>query len=196
MTAVLREDVAAAALEVFLAKGYDRATMREIADRAGLGISSLYGHVATKEALFVGVARPVLEVGTAWMEDVAAAPLVPEEKLRRACVRAAELYDRHPEIAVYLSNGSGEIARALPELTRRAKDAWTRIVGECLGGGVDPTECQGRDVEPDEVRVLAYGILGMFSWMHRWYHPGGGMTATRIGERYAAMLLGGLRPER
>ena len=46
----VREDVAEAALAVFLAKGYDRATVREIADRAGLQVSSLYAHIGSKEA--------------------------------------------------------------------------------------------------------------------------------------------------
>ena len=43
--------------------------MREIADRAGLQVSSLYAHIGSKEALFVELIRPVLEVGTEWVES-------------------------------------------------------------------------------------------------------------------------------
>ena len=89
----VRDDVAEAALAVFLAKGYDRATVREIADRAGLKVSSLYAHIGSKEALFLALIRPVLEVGTEWVEAVAESSLAPDRKLRLACTRAGELYD-------------------------------------------------------------------------------------------------------
>jgi AcrR family transcriptional regulator len=180
----IREDVAQAALAVFLAKGYDRATVREIADRAGLQVSSLYAHIGSKEALFIELIVPVLEVGTSWVESVADSDAPPEEQLRLACVRAGELYDLHPEVAIYLSNYSGEIGEVAPDLIRRAKIAWRKIVRGCLGGRGD---------DAHEVTVTTYGILGMFSWMHRWYRGGGEWSGRDIGARYAEMVLDGIR---
>ena len=141
----IREDVAQAALAVFLAKGYDRATVRQIADRAGLQASSLYAHIGSKEALFIELILPVLEVGTNWVESVAESDAPPEEQLRLACVRAGELYDLHPEVAIYLSNYSGEIGEGAPDLVRRAKIAWRKIVRGCLGErGATPTRRPSR----------------------------------------------------
>ncbi len=180
----LREDVAQAALAVFLAKGYDRATVREIADRAGLQVSSLYAHIGSKEALFIELILPVLEVGTNWVESVAESDAPPEEQLRLACVRAGELYDLHPEVAIYLSNYSGEIGEVAPDLIRRTKIAWRKIVRGCLGERGD---------DAHEVTVTTYGILGMFSWMHRWYRRGGASSGREIGARYAEMVLDGIR---
>lgn len=180
----VREDVAQAALAVFLAKGYDRATVREIADRAGLQVSSLYAHIGSKEALFLELVLPVLEVGTNWVETVAESDLPPDERLRLACVRAGELYDLHPEVAIYLSHYSGEIGEVAPDLVRRAKVAWRKIVRGCLGE---------RGEDADEVTVATYGILGMFSWMHRWYRQGGPRSGREIGARFAEIVLEGLR---
>lgn len=180
----VREDVAEAALAVFLAKGYDRATVREIAERAGLQVSSLYAHIGSKEALFVELIRPVLEVGTEWVEAVARSDAPPEEQLRIACIRAGELYDLHPEVAIYLSNRSGEIGAVAPDLIVRAKIAWRKIVRGCLAE-------RGQDAH--EVTVTTYGILGMFSWMHRWYRSGGARSGREIGARYAEMVLDGIR---
>jgi AcrR family transcriptional regulator len=180
----IREDVAQAALAVFLAKGYDRATVREIADRAGLQVSSLYAHIGSKEALFIELILPVLEVGTSWVETVAESDLPADERLRLACIRAGELYDLHPEVAIYLSNYSGEIGEVAPDLIRRAKIAWRKIVRGCLGE-------RGEDAH--EVTVTTYGILGMFSWMHRWYRGGGACSGHEIGARYAEIVLEGMR---
>jgi TetR/AcrR family transcriptional regulator, cholesterol catabolism regulator len=182
--AEIRSDIATAALAAFMAHGYDRATMREIAGMAGMQVSSLYAHVSSKEALFLGLVRPVLEIGTEWIEAVAESDLSVDEKLRRACSRAGNLYDEHPEVAIYLTNHSGEISRATPELADRAKCAWEAVVRGCLG-------VRG-DADEDGVRIVTYGILGMFSWMHRWYRPGGARSGAEIGETYAEILLTGL----
>lgn len=42
-------------------------------------------------------------------------------------------------------------------------------------------------------RVIAYGLLGMIDWTHRWYKPGaGGLSAAAIDEIYAEPPLAGL----
>ncbi len=48
-----RDRIRAAARELFRERGFDRATLRAIAERAGLGASSIYRHVRAKEELLV-----------------------------------------------------------------------------------------------------------------------------------------------
>ncbi len=48
-----RERIRAAARALFAERGFDRATLRDIAARAGMGASSIYRHVASKEELLV-----------------------------------------------------------------------------------------------------------------------------------------------
>lgn len=48
-----RERIRKAALELFREKGFDGATLREIAKRAGMGASSIYRHVQSKEELLI-----------------------------------------------------------------------------------------------------------------------------------------------
>lgn len=182
----MRPDIAEAALGVFQDKGYRAATVREIADRAGLGVSSLYFHIGSKEELLLALVRPVLELGADWMEELAASDAPAADKLRDACVHAAELYDRHPEIFVYLSDFYPEVERRFPELADRARSSWIEIVGAVLA--------QRGIADPVDVRLATFGILGMFSWMHRWYERGGQRSSTEIGTLYADVILLGLEP--
>ena len=48
-----------------------------------------------------------------------------------------------------------------------------------------------------EPRVLAYGLMGVVSWTHRWFNPHRSpVDAAAIGDAYAEVLLGGMvRPE-
>jgi len=48
-----RAKIRAAAKELFQEKGFDGATLREIAARAGMGVSSLYRHICSKEELVI-----------------------------------------------------------------------------------------------------------------------------------------------
>ena len=48
-----RVRIRAAARELFREKGFDGATLRAIAERAGMGASSIYRHVETKQELLI-----------------------------------------------------------------------------------------------------------------------------------------------
>ncbi len=48
-----RTRILAAARELFAERGFDKATLRAIAERAGMGASSIYRHVQSKEELLV-----------------------------------------------------------------------------------------------------------------------------------------------
>jgi AcrR family transcriptional regulator len=56
-----RERIRKAALELFREKGFDGATLREIAKRAGMGASSIYRHVQSKEELLIDELEAIQE---------------------------------------------------------------------------------------------------------------------------------------
>jgi AcrR family transcriptional regulator len=95
-----RERIRRAARELFRECGFDRATLRAIAARAGMGASSIYRHVETKEELLVQELADLQE--EAWTrfrgEDRRDAPL--RERLRRFFHAQHELLAREPDLTV------------------------------------------------------------------------------------------------
>ena len=59
-TALSRDVIIAAAIEMADAQGLDALSMRKVADRLGTGAMSLYNHVADKDDLFAGALEQVL----------------------------------------------------------------------------------------------------------------------------------------
>ena len=59
-----RERIRKAAMELFREKGFDGATLREIAKRADMGASSIYRHVQSKEELLIDELEAIQEA--AW----------------------------------------------------------------------------------------------------------------------------------
>ena len=56
--AQLRDEIVLAALPLFAARGFDAVTMDEIAEAAGISLSTLFRHVACKDDLLAGSVRP------------------------------------------------------------------------------------------------------------------------------------------
>lgn len=182
-----RSEIVQAALAVFREKGYERATVRDIAAKAGLGSSSLYSHIKSKRDLFLEAVGPVIEAGAERMTAVVNSDLEDPEKLRAAIVGTTEAFAEHyPEAFVYLRDFYPVLETADPELRRRYESAWTEIIESGIRKGVFRS-----DADP---KVVAYGILGMCNWLHRWYRLEGRCSATEIGGQFANVILDGLRP--
>ena len=73
-------------------------------------------------------------------------------------------------------------------LSKRYEDAVTGIVESGFQDG------SIRSV--GSARVIAYGIIGMVNWTHRWYRDGasGMPSAAEIGRAFTEMVLNGLSP--
>ena len=56
----LREQIAAAAKEVFLRKGFMKTSMRDIAKRTGVGVSNIYNYFKGKDELFCYIVSPLI----------------------------------------------------------------------------------------------------------------------------------------
>lgn len=180
-----RDDILRAAVDVFREKGYERATVRDIAARAGMTNSSLYSHVSSKQELFLEIVQPVIDEAAERMGRIASSDLPPAEKLRAAVTGAVEAFGlHHPEVSVYVRDFYPVLETAGPETRRRYETAWTAIVQDGIDAGVFRADA--------DVRVTVLAILGMVNWMHRWYRPDGARTVSEIAEEMSALVLRGL----
>ncbi len=57
-----RERILQTALDLFIEQGYDKASLREIAERVGVTKAALYYHFASKEEIFRTLLQPIVEL--------------------------------------------------------------------------------------------------------------------------------------
>lgn len=74
------------ATEVFCEKGYEAASLQDIADRLGMLKGSLYYYIRTKEDLLYEVINDVFQQGLANIESLASQPGDPVERLYKVIV--------------------------------------------------------------------------------------------------------------
>jgi AcrR family transcriptional regulator len=70
-----RAEILQAAERIFVAEGYDGATIRKIADEVGVSSTALYMHFPDKSAILLEICEGVLEVLLARNRDLAARPI-------------------------------------------------------------------------------------------------------------------------
>ena len=63
-----------AALDLFIERGYDKTSLREIAEQVGVTKAALYYHFASKKEIFRTLMQPVVELQASGDDPAAGAP--------------------------------------------------------------------------------------------------------------------------
>ena len=174
------------AVQVFLERGYDRASMGDIARAAGLGKSSLYHHVAGKEELLDLALRRALDALFAALAepDTSTGPAV--ARLRTMIRRTVEIMcEQLPEVALlFRVRGNTETERWALERRRELDRIMTSLILEAISTG-DVRD----DLDPGLVTRL---VFGMSNSVVEWYRSGGSVRPQRIVEHITAIVFEGL----
>ncbi len=171
------------ALRVFAERGYDGASMDDVARAAGITKAAIYHHVAGKEALLErGLDRALGALFTILNEPGAVrGPAI--GRLRYVVRRVAELALRLvPELTVLVRvRGNSEAERRALE-KRRTFDARTAsLVREAqLEGDLDAT------IDP---ALYARIVLGACNSLVEWYRSDGSLTPETIADALVRIVL-------
>ena len=99
-----RDRILRVAEELFAEKGYNKASMREIAERLGVKKPSLYHHFHNKEEIYrtivTGIYQQMLDEGAAFLDQGETI----EEMIRLSFNSAIDLWSRHPNYPRILAN--------------------------------------------------------------------------------------------
>lgn len=77
-----RGEILDAAERLFIAEGYERATLRRIADEVGVSSTAIYSHFPDKASILREISRRTLELLLARNREIAARSLKPEVRVR------------------------------------------------------------------------------------------------------------------
>jgi len=176
----------AAALELFAERGYEGASIREIAARAGLSVPGLYHHYPSKQALLVGITRVIMadlldrsrralaEAGPSPREqfDAVVESLLRFHMFRReqAFVASTEMRSMEPQTRVEYVG---------------MRDEQQRMLDAIVEAGVRAGEF--RMPYPDDA---SRAVTTMCVAVASWYRPDGSLTPDELVERYLDIARG------
>jgi AcrR family transcriptional regulator len=174
------------ALQVFAERGFDGASMDDVARKAGITKAAIYHHVSGKEALLERGLSRALEALFAVLEEPAAHTGAAIERLRFVVGSVAELaLAFRPELAVLVrARGNSQVELSAIARRRAFDSAITAIVREAQAAGdVDP------GLEPSLVVRL---VFGMCNSVVEWIRPGGRLGPAMVAETIVHLVFEGM----
>lgn len=168
---------------LFLEKGYDATTIRDIADAVGMRSGSPFYHFRSKQDMLKAVMIEGLQSALAAQEAAMAGLRTPEEKFR-ALVRShlRIILEDHTEFPVLLYEW-----RALSDESRAeviaVKDRYEAVWQSTL------KELKKAGLVNDDSRVARLLLFGAMNWTVQWYRPGGGLGLDQIADHIINFVL-------
>jgi len=191
---VQRDDILLAAAAVFQERGYQGATMADIARKVGLTAGSLYHHFpAGKRDLLLAVLNGGLDIVLNQVDDIIDADLPPTEKLRRMIEAHVIALTEHTSVGTAMVF---EIDTALDlhedaegrDAFLRRRDQFEHCFRAVIEQGVKAGQFRSVDAG-----IFTKALLGANNWVSVWYKPTGRLTGQQIAERMADTFLAALR---
>ena len=186
-----------AAAKLFRQHGYERTSVRQIADALGMTSGSLFYHFATKEELLVTVMEEgVRDIMRGVQKGLAGESCLPERMLAMVrCHLTALLGPKLDAMTVMLYEwrSLSEPARARVLTSRDAyEELWMAPIDEAAALGL---------VDADTL-LVRQTVLGALNWTGQWYRPDRRVGVELLAQRMFHLLfprlaerLGSVAPE-
>ncbi|MBZ0133918.1 MAG: TetR family transcriptional regulator [Rhodocyclaceae bacterium] len=178
-----RAELIRAAGKLFVEKGFDATTIRDIADAVGMRSGSPFYHFKSKQDMLKSVMIEGLQAALAAQQEAVAGVRGAEARFR-ALVKShlRIILEDHTEFPVLLYEW-----RALTDDSRaeviavkdRYEAVWQSVLKELTKAGL----------LKDDGRVTRLLLFGAFNWTVQWYRPDGEFTIDDIAERAVDLFL-------
>lgn len=179
-----RRELVDTAARLFREQGYDRTTVRDLAEAVGLQSGSLFHHFSSKEAILLAVMQRAAVGSTEQMRRAADSSPDPVQCLR-ALIRA-ELQALHGEnrdaMAVLFFQWQALSADKQAEILayrERYEAAWLEVLGKLEASARIRTEAA----------LLRRLLVGSIGWTIYWFRADGPLSLEQLAEAILATVL-------
>ncbi|MBX3539371.1 MAG: TetR family transcriptional regulator [Chelatococcus sp.] len=183
-----RAEILTAATKVFHRKGYEAASLQDIADELGIRKASLFYYFPSKEELLHEVLASIISRGIANLRQIMAVPADPLTVLWRLVAgHILHLCEYLEETAVFLHE-----RKSIPAEKRHTVLADDHTYQNHFVETIREAQAAGL-IRPDvDPKLAALSVLGSANWTYTWFRRSGSMKPEVIGEQFATMSVNGL----
>lgn len=178
------------AARVICAKGYEGASIQEIADACELTKAGLYHHIQSKENLLAEIMNYGMDLFEELVLSQVSGIADPLERLIACMEKNIKLVtqDWSKGITIILHEHATLKGPAGKRVNARKKQ-YVRFLEQSFSEAV----LQGR-IRPVNPKVAAFSFLGMVLWIYKWFRPDGELSDERVAADMIDLLFTGLTP--
>ncbi|MFF4591567.1 TetR family transcriptional regulator [Amycolatopsis sp. CA-161197] len=176
------------AASLFARKGYHGTSMRDIGREVGVHAGSLYVHIQSKEDLLEAIVHSIMERSERDMEEILAAGGTATEQLRQVAARDLKLIGENKEFATVFFHEWRNLSEPRQQAVIASRDRWETGLRSIITQGIEAGEF--READP---RIAGIALTSILNWAYVWYSPDGSLTTEELADRFADLLIEGLR---
>ena len=184
-----RDEILRTAARLFRERGYDAASMNDLAAALKLSKGGLYHHFESKDEILFHILDHAMEVTEEQVKKPVLALTDPEERLR-TCIRLhiqVVMRARDREITVMLHESHPLPASFRKRINARKKE-YIHFVAELIA---DVQHARGLNSAAVHPKTAAFALLGMINWIYQWYSPEGSIKEEELVEQFTRILFSG-----
>lgn len=183
-----KEQIVLASAKLFREKGFEAASMRDIAKMLGIEAASLYSHIKSKDELLEIICFQMADRLLKAIDEVNDIYFNAEEKLRMAISNHVKIVtDDLDASSVFLREWRhlkpGKLKEFVP-LRNRYEDGFTQILVNGENENV---------FEASDKKFAVLTILSAVNWITEWYQPNGKKSPGEIAGHLCDFILTGLK---
>ena len=175
------------ACRILCEMGYERASIRDLAEAAGMTKAGLYYYFKSKEELLFLILDSYMDDLLSGMEEITTQVEDPEERLKAYIRFQVERYCSDTYRSKLIINDenclSGEWFQIVKDKQRRYLSYWRETLDRF---GRD----RGRPISHLSAHVML--LVGMCNWIYQWYHPEGDLPPLELADLIFRRFVHGL----
>ena len=181
-----REQILAAAAQLFATRGYTAATMNDVAAACGVSKATLYHYVRDKPGLLLQITAGHVARLETLVQAVAAQSLAPQAHLQALIARFMQAYASAEHEHRVLTEDVKFLAEADRNLVLAAQRRVVAAFAQAVAALRPELQSAGLHTP------LALLLFGMINWTFTWLKAGGALTHETLAPVVTALFLGGL----
>ena len=183
----MREQILAAAVQLFAEYGYHAAPLRDIARIAGIQAASIYHHYPNKQALLIEIMETHMQRLNNGLEYILRTHSDPLQRLHEAIGHHIRLHTTYKSeffiVDTELRSLEGESRPYILSL----RDKYEALIQDLLQDGIE------RGVfRPTDVKVASYALIAMCTEVAVWFRPNGRLSVQQVILMYREFITHGL----
>lgn len=178
-----RAEIVEMAARLIQDKGYHRTTLQDLADALGFSKTALYHYVPNKEALLYLVVEQAMTDTTARVRQIVESAESPPTQLRQILDTYLRLIVERSEVfAVFFQEKSQLSPAHQAAISQRERDL-LRLMEAVYREGVAAGQ-----FAPLDPTVAVFGLIGLCSWVYRWYDPAGRLSLAELTATFHRLM--------
>ena len=164
---ISRDLILESAAQVFCQKGYNGASMADIAKVVGLQKATLYHHFGSKQEILAELLDRAMEIVTENMTQVLQLDCRPDEKIKLAMRAYLQVLCEQPDLSSVLLLEYRSLEKELYKRHILNRDKFEMMWRDLIREGVDSGILHG-----ESVSMTVWALLGVMNWTITWYRSG------------------------